>query len=170
MEGSVVVTESVSKNPYAEMSEKPEKRRTLEIIGPDETKEVEMEGENEMVENTEIKEEEKIIEPNCTYAECMSDNKYCDLCKRTCNGVIMPNIKKSSIMDESKVCMKMNATNKDSKAENIFVKPVVYTVTKEEAKKLSELNKVAYIEINLNEVKPVNNSVRIFFGVRKDEA
>lgn len=164
MEGSVVVAESM-RNPYAEMSERPEKRRTLEIVAPETKK-----GENEMVENTEIKEEEKIIEPNCTYAECMSDNKYCDLCKRTCNGVIMPNIKKSSIMDESKVCMKMNATNKDSKAENIFVKPVVYTVTQEEAKKLSEFNKVAYIEINLNEVKPVNNSVRIFFGVRKDEA
>ena len=72
-------------------------------------------------------------------------------------------------MDESKACMKMNATNKDSKTENIFIKPVVYTITQEEAKKLSDENKVAYIEVNLNEVKPVNNSIRIFFGVRKDE-
>lgn len=168
MEGSVVVAESM-RNPYAEMSERPEKRRTLEIIGPDKTKEVKMEGENEMVENIVETKEEVIIEPNCAYAECMSDNKYCDLCRRTCNGVILANIKKSTIMDESKACMKMNATNKDSKTENIFIKPVVYTITQEEAKKLSDENKVAYIEVNLNEVKPVNNSIRIFFGVRKDE-
>ncbi len=159
---------TATRNPFAEMTERPGSRRTLEIVAPENKEENVKMKKDDIKEIKEEEIEELIIDPDCAYAECRTEGRYCDLCNKPCDGIIKANIKKSIVMDESKICVKMNAIVKDTKAKEVFVNPMVYTISPDEALKLKDGNKVAYIEINLNEVKPVNNSVRIFFGVKEE--
>jgi hypothetical protein len=148
------------KNPYAEMTERPEhyngpidvKSTYVYDEADHKTKEVVMD-KNEKVES-----EEKItvVEPDCTYWECCT-NDFCDKCSRKCNGVIKAKGHKAQIMDQNKMCLKLGGD------------PDVYYVTKGEAEAILNGNKVAYLEVKIDPRNIKDNSLtKIFFGIREE--
>ena len=148
------------KNPYAEMTEKPEHYNgPIEIKSSyayneeeHKTEEVIMDQINKTEENVNT----TIIEPNCTYWECCT-NDFCDKCSRKCNGVIKAKGHKAQIMDQSKMCLKLEGD------------PDVYYVTKKGAEAILNGSKVAYLEVKIDPRLIKDNSLtKIFFGIREE--